>query len=701
MTMENSGNPLKDSVQYIPGVGPKKADVLRKAGINIVADLLYYLPRRYLDRSTVKKVAELSLDSGEVTVIGKVLFYNIIGSRGGHQRFTLHVGDDTGVVEAVFFQGVNYWSHYFKEGERVALSGRVTYYNKPQIIHPAVDRLNIEDGDTFWNTGRIISLYPASEEMKRYRLDSRGMRKIIRAAMDKTSEYLTEYLPEEILETRGLPRLKEAMEAAHFPLSMEERDAAVLRFKYGELFFFQLMLAHRRHQNKMPTGIQCTKVDELTKKFVKSLPFEYTPSQLEVLTEIRNDMESPSSMNRLLLGDVGTGKTVIALTAVVMAVESGYQAALMAPTEILAEQHYLTAKPLLEPLGLNVGLLKGAQRKEKRDGILEGVSSGNLNLIVGTHALIQEGVEFANLGLAIVDEQHRFGVSQRYKLRGKGSSPDVLVMTATPIPRTLALTLYGDLDVSTIKEGPFPRNNISTRYGTTRNLPRIYDYLRKEISKGCRAYIIYPLVEESEKLDFGAAESHYRQLKRGELRNLKVGLLHGRMKSEDKEAVMRDFKNGKIQVLVATTVVEVGLDVHNATFIIIQNAERFGLAQLHQLRGRIGRNGQQSYCYLISEPPLSREARRRIRTLEETQDGFKIAEVDLELRGTGEFFGTRQHGQPELKYSHPVRDQELLKTARTDAFELIETDPDMTGCPELYKRFRAEYKEKVELADVG
>ena len=692
---------LNSPVQFIPGVGPKKAEILSKSGIYTVSDLLYYFPRRYLDRSTVKKVAELTLESGEVTIIGKVLSYSVIGARGARQRFVIQIGDDTGVVEAVFFQGVNYWSKFFHEGEQVALSGKVTYYARPQIMHPAVDSLNTNDEGSFWNTGRIIALYPSSEEMKHNRLDSNGIRKIIKAAIDKLNVEIVDYIPENLLKLHNLPKLGEAITAIHFPNNVEERDEAIRRFKYEELFFFQLMLAHRHYQNNKPAGIQCTKVDELTKRFVASLPFDYTKSQLTVLSEIRKDMEAPSSMNRLVMGDVGSGKTIIALTAVVMAIESGYQAALMAPTEILAEQHYLTSKPLLEPLGIKVGLLKSGLRKDLRSDTLNGGSTGQIDFMIGTHALIQESVNFRKLGLVIIDEQHKFGVSQRHRLRSKGLTPDVLVMTATPIPRTLALTIYGDLDVSTIAEGPFPKNNISTRYGSSRNLPKIYDYLRKEVAKNHQAYIIYPLVEESEKLDLRAAESAYHQLKRGELRNQKIELIHGRMKSSEKESVMRDFKSGKLQVLVSTTVVEVGLDVHNATFMIIQHAERFGLAQLHQLRGRIGRSGQPAFCYLISEPPLSKESRRRIRALEESQDGFKIAEADLEYRGSGEFFGTRQHGLPELKYANPIKDSELLTISRKDAFELIESDPEFKNCPELYNRFCSGYKDRIEMADTA
>jgi len=699
MTSENSF--LKSPVQFIPGVGPKRAEVFEKLGINTILDLLYYFPRRYLDRSTVKKIAELTMDSGEVTVIGKVVSYDVIGARGARQRFVLHVTDETGVIEAVFFQGVNYWSHFFKEGERIAMSGRVTFYNKPQIVHPAVDRLNAEDGDGFWNTGRIIALYPSSEEMKRNHLDSRGLRKIIRSALEKIETEISDYLPSSLIEKHKLPSILTAINTVHFPESPEQKDEAINRFKYEELFFFQLMLAQRYVNSKQPAGIQCSEIDEMTKKFVKSLPFEYTPSQLEVLSEIKQDMLSPQSMNRLIMGDVGSGKTIVALTAAVMAIENGYQVALMVPTEILAEQHFLTAKPFLEPLGIKTTLLKGAQKRDIKTKTLNKIANGDSQFVVGTHALIQESVKFNNLGLAIVDEQHKFGVTQRHKLRSKGSTPDVLVMTATPIPRTLALTLYGDLDISIIKEGPFKRENISTRYGSNKNLHKIYDYLRKEISQKHQAYIIFPLVEDSEKLDLRAAESHYHQLRRGELKNLRLGLLHGRLNSEEKESVMKEFKRGNIQVLVSTTVAEVGLDVHNATFMIIQNAERFGLAQLHQLRGRIGRGGQPAYCYLISEPPLSKDSRKRIRTLEETQDGFKIAEADLEIRGTGEFFGTRQHGMPELKFAHPIFDNDLLMTAREDAFEFIKRDPEMKSCPELYERFCKEYKERIELADVG
>ena len=692
---------LSSSVQFIPGVGPKKSEVLEKAGIETIEDLIYYLPRRYLDRSTVKKVSELNLDSGEVTVIGKVIRCATIGARGQRQRFILYVGDETGIVEAVFFQGVSYWAHFFKDGEKVALSGRVTYYSKPQIIHPAVDRVFSEDGEDFWNTGRIISLYPTSEEMKHNRLDSRGIRKIVKTAMEKVDGQLTEYLPEEILAKRSLMPLGEAIQQVHFPDSMESRDQAYYRFKYEELFFFQLMLASQYHDSTKPSGIKCENVGELTKRFVKGLPFAYTPSQLEVLSHIRKDMESDNSMNRLVQGDVGSGKTIIALTAVVMAIESGYQAAIMAPTEILAEQHYITSRRLFEPLGIKVALLKGSQRKDIREDALKRIESGTVNLVIGTHALIQEGVTFANLGLVIIDEQHRFGVHQRMKLRDKGRNPDVLVMTATPIPRTLALTLYGDLDVSVIKEGPFPKGNITTRYSTTKYNNKLYEYLRKEIGRGHQAYIIYPLVEDSENVDLRAAENHFNKLKHGDFRNFKVGLLHGRMKGDEKETVMKQFADGVINILVATTVVEVGVDVPNANFMIVENAERFGLAQLHQLRGRIGRNGKPAYCYLVSDPPLSKDARKRIRILEECHDGFEIAETDMEMRGVGEFFGTKQHGMPELKHAHPVNDNEILLLAREDAFGLINSDTEMQRCPDLYHRFCKIYQDKMELATIG
>lgn len=692
---------LDSTVQFLPGVGPKKAEILEKAGIITLEDLIYYLPRRYLDRSTVKKIGELTLESGEVTVIGKVTKAETIGARGQKQRFVLYVADETGIVEAVFFQGVNYWQYFFKEGDKVALSGRVTYYTRPQINHPAVDQLGTDDGDNFWNTGRIISLYPTSEEMKKNRLDSRGIRKIIRTALDKLGEEVSEYIPDDIRKNRQLISLNDALEKVHFPEDMIERDAAFFRFKYEELFFLQLMLAKRYKENTVPSGVKCDKVGDLTRRFVKSLPFHYTQSQIEVLTEIRKEMESDISMNRLVQGDVGSGKTVIALTAVVMAVESRYQAAIMAPTEILAEQHYYTARNLLGPLGITVAILRGSMRKDVREETLQRIASGDIDLVIGTHALIQDSVNFAKLGLVVVDEQHKFGVHQRMKLRDKGKIPNMLVMTATPIPRTLALTLYGDLDVSIIKEGPFKTGNITTSYSISRQRNRIYDSLKNEVSKGRQAYIIYPLVEESENSDLKAAEQHYNQLKRGEFRNFNVGLLHGRMKSEEKDIVMKDFASGKIQILIATTVVEVGVDVPNANFMIIENAERFGLAQLHQLRGRIGRSGEPAYCHLISDPPLSKDSRRRIKALEESNDGFAIAEIDLELRGMGEFFGAKQHGLPELKYTNPITDKDILLSAREDAFNLIKTDPEMSRCPQLYARFCREFKPKSELANVG
>ncbi|MBC8204841.1 MAG: DEAD/DEAH box helicase, partial [FCB group bacterium] len=427
---EPSKTTLNSSIQFIPGVGPKKASILEKNGVSTVEDILYYLPRRYLDRSSVKKIAELTLESGEVTVIGKVMTFGTVGARGSGQRFVMRVSDDTGILEAIFFQGVNYWARFFREGEKVAISGKVTYYSKPQIIHPAVDRLNIEDGESFWNTGRIISLYPTVEEMKMVHLDSRGIRKVVREALDRVDDQIVDYLPEEIIEKQNLIPLKEALQKVHFPANMEERDEAVRRLKYDELFFLQLMLATRRRRDKTPSGVQCQKIGNMTKKFVNSLPYKYTESQLEVLKDIRQDMESEHSMNRLLQGDVGCGKTIIALTAVVMAVESGYQTAMMAPTEILAEQHYMTAKPLLEALNIRVGLLKSGLKRDFRDKTLNKLASGRIDFIVGTHALIQESVTFQNLGLVIIDEQHKFGVMQRSKLRGKGRFPDVLVMTA-------------------------------------------------------------------------------------------------------------------------------------------------------------------------------------------------------------------------------------------------------------------------------
>jgi len=463
------------------------------------------------------------------------------------------------------------------------------------------------------------------------------------------------------------------------------------------------MALRKRQYGEQHGGIRFEKVGDKVKQLVDNLPFELTEAQKRVLHEIRADMKSARPMNRLLQGDVGSGKTIVALITMLIAVENGYQAALMAPTEILAEQHYLTIHKMLEEIGVKTVLLIGGQSKNERQQTLEAIVNGDAKIVVGTHALIQEGVDFQQLGLIIIDEQHRFGVMQRAMLRSKGLNPDVLVMTATPIPRTLSLTVYGDLDISVLDELPAGRKPIKTYWRPESKRLKIYHFVRKQIEEGAQAYIVFPLVEESEKIDLKAAVDSYEKMRTTFFAGFKLGLLHGRMKSEEKEAVMAAFKKGDIQILVSTTVIEVGVDVPNATIMLIEHAERFGLTQLHQLRGRVGRGSKQSYCILIAYGRLSDEAKTRLDTMVATSDGFKIAEVDLELRGPGEFFGTRQHGLPELKIADVVKDMKILHVARKEAFRLVKEDPHLRRQMDLGTRyyFLKNYKDNFDLARVG
>ena len=490
----------------------------------------------------------------------------------------------------------------------------------------------------------------------------------------------------------------------HFPENTDLLNQAKSRLKYDELFFLQLLIAYRKRSVCLqPKGIEFKNVGDKTQELAKKLPFELTNSQKKVLREIRQDMKKSQPMFRLLQGDVGSGKTIVSLITLLIAIENGYQAALMAPTEILAEQHYFTTKNLLDNLGVNVQLLIGAQKKRVRNDVLTAIVTGECDLIIGTHALIQENVKFSKLGLIVIDEQHRFGVMQRASLMKKASSPDVLVMTATQIPRNLSLTVYGDLDFSIINEMPKGRKPIITSWRYADVKPKIYKFVKDNILQGRQAYIVFPLIEESEKIDLQAATENYEQMKDGIFSDINIALLHGRMKSAEKESIMKDFKDGKIKILVSTTVIEVGIDVANATLMVVEHAERFGLTQLHQLRGRVGRGAEQSYCILIAHPQLTDTAYSRLNTLAKSNDGFKIAEVDLKLRGPGEFFGTRQHGMPELNIANPVEDMDILIKARNDAFNLVQDDPQLLNPENFVIRnyFEKYYKDKLELLRVG
>jgi ATP-dependent DNA helicase RecG len=716
---------LSQPVQFLKGVGPRKAETLAGVGILTVGDLLFYVPRRYLDRTSVKTIAQL-LSSGdmadpapgaeirrEVTVVGTVRSFRLIGA-GRKAR-----------LQCVWFGGVQYWRTRFVPGDTLAVSGQPTFFSGVmQFVHPDVDWIGEtgeQDGAIDWsralNAGGLVPLYSSTQQLSRVGLDSAGFRRLLGNILRVHAEDVPDPLPEALRQKHNFIGFREAILHVHFPPGPRELQEALRRLKYEELFEFQVKLALRRQmlRQEMP-GIPFAVQSRLARQLVDALPFALTHAQVRVIREILDDMASPTPMNRLLQGDVGSGKTIVALVAMLVAVDSGYQAGFMAPTEILAEQHYRTLASLLKTLPVNHRLLVGAQRSKLRRDVLEEVRSGAAQIIVGTHALFEKEVAFARLGLLVIDEQHRFGVLQRAQLRAKGANPDVLVMTATPIPRTLSLTIFGDLDVSVIDELPGGRKPIRTVLKFDDEKVSVFSFVRREVQKGRQAYFVYPIIEDSEKVDLKAATSHALVLQKEVFPDLRLGLLHGRMSSAEKEDVMRRFNDRELDILVATTVIEVGIDVPNASVMVIENAERFGLSQLHQLRGRVGRGGEQSYCILLAERWRARAVRdegesaaqqqasqRRLSTMVQTTDGFRIAEVDLEIRGPGDFFGTRQSGMPEFRVANIVTDAVVLGEARDDAFALVAADPHLRRDVHrlLAAHLRSRFVEEMSLLQVG
>ncbi len=711
---------LNESIQYLKSVGPKRAEAFRKVGITTIKDLLFYFPTRHLDRTTTLTAAKaygylMNGFAGELTVIGKVVDKEKLNF-GRKGLLKVQFRDSTGFFECVWFQGIKYFESVFEEGNIFAVSGKpaLSKYGNLQFTHPDFDKISEEESNSFINTGKIIPFYRIPKELKTTNIGDLSLRRIISSAVEGYADNLEETLPEEILKENNFLNLVEAVKNFHFPSSKENLLASVARFKFEELFYLEVLVALKRHNYKNKLSGHSLKIKtSLVHDFLKLLPFELTKSQLKVLSEIRKDMEEPLPMNRLLQGDVGSGKTIVALIAMLIAVDNGFQAVMMAPTEILADQHAKNISRLMSKLSvvhkekeIKVSLLLGGQKKSLKEKNLLDIELNEADIVIGTHALFEGKVKFNNLGLVIVDEQHRFGVAQRASLMSKGITPDVIVMSATPIPRTLSMTVYGDLDISVIDELPKNRQPIKTILRGESKLPEIYKFIIDKKKDGYQSFIVYPLVEESEKLELKAAQTFYDELKETHFKNINVGLIHGRMSWQEKEEAMMLFLAKKFDVLIATTVIEVGIDIPDANIILINDAHRFGLSQLHQLRGRVGRSSKTAYCILITKDefaarqdkfqfdleylsPVQLEKYKssvRMQSMVKYSDGFKIAEMDLKLRGPGDIFGTQQSGFPELKHANLVEDVDVIQDAKKKAFELIEKDPHLQNDTNLVVR---------------
>jgi ATP-dependent DNA helicase RecG len=691
-------------LQYVKGIGPARAEMLEAKGLLTVEDLLCYTPFRYEDRTNVKTITQLA--PGEMaTVIAEVKSAHLAGFRRKNLGLFEAVFTDSSRERllAKWFHG-GYLADKFVPGLRVALYGKVeldNYTGELLIMHPEFEVLTADDseGDASLHTGRIVPIYEAAGK-----ITTRVFRSLLHRILGSL-EPLDDHLPAALRDKLKLPDRWSAIQSLHFPghgadlrLLNAFRTPAQWRLIFEEFFWLECGLSLKRAKGKVQPGICFELNDRVREKIKAMLPFKPTGAQKRVLKEIADDMRAPHPMSRLLQGDVGSGKTLVAAEAAVIAMENGYQVAVLAPTEILASQHYFYFKNLFHKMGYVVALLTGSATPREKLQLKKLMAEGLVHIGIGTHALLEENVEWKRLGLAIVDEQHRFGVMQRLRLASKGTHPDVLVMTATPIPRTLALTIYGDLDVSVIDELPPGRRPIETRHVGEERIESVYSFLQKQIALGRQAYVVYPVIEESEAMK--AAQKMYQHLAERVFPNIRIGLLHGRLKTDEKEAVMDQFRRGEVKILVSTTVIEVGVDVPNATVMVIEQAERFGLAQLHQLRGRVGRGAEQSYCILVTDK-LGDAGRERIRTMVESNDGFYIAEMDLKLRGPGEFFGTRQSGLPTLRIGNIIRDQDVLEIARSEAQAFTSNPPSPEELRHAVHFIRQHWQRRYGLVQVG
>ncbi len=661
------------SIQYIKGVGPVKKKLFQNLGIENVEDLLYFFPRRYEERTHLTPLSDLKVGEYQ-TVTGKVA---VRGSRRSwftkkHVYETV-IDDGKGKLFCVWFNQP-YLDQYLKVGKQVVLYGKVEIYkDRLQMVAPEYEMIDDDQSqDQNLNIGRIVPIYPLTKGVTQ-----RYLRKVIRSCLNRYRDYSVDILPVRLRNKYRLSNIKNSLENMHFPKDYSQQESAHRRISFEEFFLFQISVILRRMSIVTKEGIQHKVEPDLIKQFSQSFPFPLTQSQIKVIQEIATDMQKPSPMLRLLQGDVGSGKTLVALFGCIVAYQNGRQSALMAPTEILARQHYISIQEMIAAgpfSSMRIALLMGSLLPREKEKIFAELTSGSADLVIGTHALISETVNFANLSYVVIDEQHKFGVKQRALLSTKGPNPDVLVMTATPIPRTLSMTLYGDMDISSIQELPPGRGKVETRFYPNDQAEPVYQIVRDKVKQGGKAYIIYPMVEESEKLDLKAAEGMYRHFTKQEFKDFSLGLVHGQMNRKEAEIIMEKFKNGEIKILVATTVLELGIDIPDANVMVVEHAERFGLAQLHQLRGRIGRGDEDAVCLLLGDP-ATEEAKARLEAIVSLNDGFRIAEQDLLIRGPGHYFGRYQHGFSELKFANPMTQLDILKLAREEAKELTQKDP--------------------------
>ncbi len=692
---------LQTPIEYLKGVGPARAELLKKElKIFTYSDLLQLFPYRYVDRSRFYKISELRAVETEVQMVGKIVGLQEVAGKGRMKRLLATFKDETGAVELVWFKGVSWVKKALKTNQPYVLFGKPSSYGgRINFAHPELELL--EDYKKSPLKG-LQPMYPSTEKLNQRGLNNKAIGNLTRNLLPQVRGQITDHFNERQLQNLGLPALEASYFKVHFPPNLEQLEQARYRLKFDEFFFLQLEILRQKQKHQQQfKGFVFSGVGQHFNRFYEEvLPFALTAAQKRVLKEVRRDMKHGQHMNRLVQGDVGSGKTIVALMSMLIAIDNGFQACMMAPTEILATQHYNAIEELVDRMGLSVALLTGSVKTAERKQIHAALRDGSLHILVGTHALIEPTVKFKNLGLAVVDEQHRFGVAQRAKLWQKNSlPPHILVMTATPIPRTLAMSVYGNLDISVIDELPPGRKPINTVHRYDSNRLQVFGFLKDEIARGRQVYIVYPLIEESEKLDLKDLMDGYESIVRAFPKpQYQVSVVHGRMKAEDKEYEMQRFAEGKTQLMVATTVIEVGVNVPNASVMVIENANRFGLSQLHQLRGRVGRGAEQSYCILMTGHKLSSDAKTRIQTMVRTNDGFEISEVDMKLRGPGDMMGTRQSGLLNLQIADLIKDGPILEAARAAAVKLLESDPGLEKAHNqgIRRRFDQKMQGRVE-----